>query len=423
MTCWQQGRVAVTLPSENDTKLWLALLYEINQAGGAAEPAGLYPRLQQYFPEITEDDLSQVRKNGESVWTNRIRWARHLLCERGCIDGNQRGIWRLAPPGKKWLDHYWRGPTANYADVPKPPRINPPPPPPLIDITTQLIQQLHEKRASAEEITPSVLIQHLQQTQRASSTPQQFESALADAFRFLGVAVEQIGGAGDTDIVIRAPLGEHSYSAVVDAKTAHNGRVTDALIRWDTIDRHRTTHGSTFAAVIGEDFSEGQLRDSAHSHNVTLISTQTLAELLRLHDRTPLSLLDLKALFAAPGLDHNGLSATQERSQQYEHHWQLLKDTIDLLDAMQQHGYFNGTPEIREAHAYYLGHGGDPATTRAEFTDVIVFLANPSVGILKRVAEDTDSYQLTMSPLTARRRLTALVRFLCAPAEATPAGG
>src|SRR5262249_38250341 len=46
---WRRS-IPMPLPSQNDSKLWLALLHEIDQAGGEARPADLYPRLRAYFP-------------------------------------------------------------------------------------------------------------------------------------------------------------------------------------------------------------------------------------------------------------------------------------------------------------------------------------------------------------------------------------
>src|SRR5579883_1052397 len=116
--------MAVTLPSAYDTRLWLALLYEIEAAGGQGRPSALYPRMRAYFPQITEADLALKNVHtGENKWRNRIQWARQKLVERGCIDSPQRGIWRLTDRGRQWLLANWRGPTADYSQVRKPKRL------------------------------------------------------------------------------------------------------------------------------------------------------------------------------------------------------------------------------------------------------------------------------------------------------------
>ena len=80
--------------------------------------------MRQYFPQITDADLTLKRKTGENVWTNTIQWARMKLVQRGCIDNSSRGVWAITPAGKKWLEQEWHGASADYSKVTKPPLMN-----------------------------------------------------------------------------------------------------------------------------------------------------------------------------------------------------------------------------------------------------------------------------------------------------------
>lgn len=113
----------MALPSDRDTKFWLALLHEIDLAGGIVDvPASLYPKLRQYFPLITDDDLILTLKNGGNKWTNRIQWVRQHLVYCGCLDSTPR-VWKLTDIGRGWLQAQWRGPMADYSRTLKPPAV------------------------------------------------------------------------------------------------------------------------------------------------------------------------------------------------------------------------------------------------------------------------------------------------------------
>ena len=43
-------------------------------------------------------------------------------------------------------------------------------------------------------------------------------------FEMLGFSVKQLGDAGDTDVLVEAPIGDETYSVVVDAKAAGPAR-------------------------------------------------------------------------------------------------------------------------------------------------------------------------------------------------------
>jgi restriction system protein len=37
----------------------------------------------------------------ESVWSNRIRWTRMSLVQKGDLDGSRRGVWRVTEQGRR----------------------------------------------------------------------------------------------------------------------------------------------------------------------------------------------------------------------------------------------------------------------------------------------------------------------------------
>jgi len=266
------------------------------------------------------------------------------------------------------------------------------------------------------------LCQRLKASQRRSGSHQDYEKDLKDAFQFLGFEAQHIGGSGETDIVIRASLGPASYSAVIDAKSTQSGKVSDAQINWLAIDNHRQERGATFAAVVGEDFSGGQLQRFAGQYKVTLITTAMVCELLTLHHSVPLSLVELKELFSASGLADSGMQALRERRKQHLRHWRLVADIIDTIERFETKmpGGFAPTADILRVllTSQILNSGQSPADvpTLQDVSDAVAFLACRAVGILGEMPDSRGAYQLAMKATTARKRLAALSRFLSSPA-------
>jgi restriction system protein len=81
------------------------LLQVLAQLGGAAKPQQVYPRVAEFFPELTKEDLDErLPSNSTTVkWWNLVQWARQRLVEDGGIDGSTRGVWKLTDKGRGML--------------------------------------------------------------------------------------------------------------------------------------------------------------------------------------------------------------------------------------------------------------------------------------------------------------------------------
>jgi restriction endonuclease Mrr len=205
----------VAIPSSRDVKLWLALLHELDLAGGTATPRALYPKMLAYFPDFTSADLVQRDKTGSNTWQNRIQWARQHLVDRGFIDRSQHAMWTLSPSGRQWLTSHWRGTDADYGKVAKPATVTKsmsspaakPKPDPHQTRPSGSAKQVPLELPQVGPITlldpVEELCQRLQRSQRQSNSPQTFEEDLVTAFAMLGFVARHIGGSGDTDILCR----------------------------------------------------------------------------------------------------------------------------------------------------------------------------------------------------------------------------
>lgn len=90
----------MSFPKQSEIEL--PLLKLLHQLGGKAEPKELYPKLQESFPGITEDDVAARLPSSPSTfrWHNLVQWSRQKLVEKGEIDGSMRGVWKLTSRGR-----------------------------------------------------------------------------------------------------------------------------------------------------------------------------------------------------------------------------------------------------------------------------------------------------------------------------------
>lgn len=129
----------------------------------------------------------------------------------------------------------------------------------------------------------------------------EFEDVVAEAFEFLGFTSTKIGGSGEPDVVIKAPLGPKSYTVVVDAKTTSHSTISTAQVNFDAILDHKKKAKAQHVAIVAAGFSRGNLAKWALERAVRLIDLDNLNQIILRHEATPFSLLDLKPLFEEGG--------------------------------------------------------------------------------------------------------------------------
>jgi 5-methylcytosine-specific restriction enzyme B len=93
------------MPFPTQSEIKVPLLELLVKLGGQAEPQQLYPKVAEYFPQLTEEDLKATLPSSPSTskWWNRVQWSRQRLVEAGYIDGSEHGIWKITKEGTKWL--------------------------------------------------------------------------------------------------------------------------------------------------------------------------------------------------------------------------------------------------------------------------------------------------------------------------------
>ena len=171
----------------------------------------------------------------------------------------------------------------------------------------------------AETAAGRALAEELRTAAVDSSNHTRFESAVRDAFEFLGFRAEQLGGPGKTDVLIDAPRGRgHSYRVTVDAKSvgasgSSKGQLKDQQVDWLTLQEHRKKHRADYSLLIGPDPTGERIFSRAQDSRVAIISSEELAQLCLQHEELPLGLGEYECLFTT-----NGRADTAQIDQRFE---------------------------------------------------------------------------------------------------------
>ena len=447
----------MTLPTVPET--YPAILRVLDRLGGASTLREVLPLVTEEFPEMTPEDAALTRKQGGSLWKNRVEWGRMHLVRVGYIDNSQRGVWALTEAGReaaqRALDGSFKMPPrpknlkeAGLAEAkadPPPPAptelpqatevveepgpVLPPPVSGLLAVAETPTDDFDAGDADADPDEPSddedapeadapalaVVASHperiadeLESAAIDSGSPARLEAAIAEALRFLGFEAKHIGGSGRADVVAYAELGVDRYTIVLDAKSAGQGRVMEGQIDWVTIQEHQRHERADLSCVVGPAFAAGRLPERAREYRTRLLSAGQLAEVVRLHAESPLNLAELRPLFSdAPDLEtiiRELRTAASERARRGRLLRRLL-ETIDNLNRAQPDAVL-AKPDLLLGSM--LAQPGEPqGTTRTEIEAALNLLE--ATGILRH--SNGEGYVSQTTTTGAEQILSALAAF------------
>lgn len=238
----------------------------------------------------------------------------------------------------------------------------------------------------------------LQEAQRKSSEPTEFESLIETAFSKLGFYTEHIGGSGETDVLIRAKMGDDEFTSILDAKTTKEGKITNNQIDWDGLEEHKETHEADYIVVVGPGFHGGRLEDSAEKRSALLLKTEFIIEVLRLNSKYPLSLSDLSTISDSELNEEEKLNKLRSRSERYLSFLKLLKGIVEEIRKKQ------GLEGSLNANALYWIFDEEYSIERIQ--KALDFLSSEPLKILEKSGKEaSEGYKLVLRPDLISRRL------------------
>jgi len=222
---------------------------------------------------------------------------------------------------------------------------------------------------------------------RDSSNPIRFEKAIASIFNNLGFYTSQLGGAGQTDVLIHSPsIPKHSYTVALDAKSSRNGLVSEGHINFDTLKEHKKLHSADYIAVVGYSFSGERLIKRASSHKVGLIDIDVLEEIIRSHQNVPLQADAYKEVFCQSGIVDTNCLDKYRRS--IVRSGKLLQSIMECLVLESNDPVTEGLLQEKDVYRtlrHEAEFGNLPSID--EISEMLQFLSSPLIGCVGRTNE------------------------------------
>jgi restriction system protein len=91
-------RQASTSKGPQFVRYFAPVLDAVRALGGSGRPAEVEEWIVSLLG-LSEAEISQVTKNGQSRYSNQVAWARFYLAKAGLLDSSSRGVWRLTEKG------------------------------------------------------------------------------------------------------------------------------------------------------------------------------------------------------------------------------------------------------------------------------------------------------------------------------------
>lgn len=243
------------------------------------------------------------------------------------------------------------------------------------------------------------LLDEIRDSSRDSSNPTRFEKAIANAFSYLGVQAQHIGGPGNPDVVVDVRSGwEKIGTAIVDAKSTA-GQLSENAVSFDAMKEHAKKVGATRIAVIAPSFGDGtRLIDWAKRHEITLISEKDLREILVEHSEFPLGAHDVWKLLGAD----SGEDSLERRQFEMQFVGVVRRVVAELMNERSQ-----DAPEPISARDMYRSWRNEPdAPSEEDAQAALEFLASMHIDAV--VEEGAGTFVLTELPEVLSGRIHAL---------------
>lgn len=355
------------------------------------------------FPELTPGDLAEVTKIGANKWKNRVMWARLDLVHAGYVDKSIWGVWKLTEAGiaaamqdePDFSPTSTEGPESASHKMAEPAADN-----------LSTTGSADGPQIAVLPNRPAQIAEELDSLAKDGQKSAEFEQIIADALSFLGFETKVIGGSGKTDVVAIAPLGPLRFKVVIDAKTTSNNTVGNHLIDWLAIKKHKDDEQADHACVIGRAFSGGVLRTQAEEFEVALLKAEDLAEMVLVHSHTPVSLSELRTVFATIPDTSPAIAGIRLSANHRERRLRLIKYLLRQIDQFnrEQEDIVMAKPDMMWAAVAASPDQSIKGTTRDDVVDALHLLE--TIGVLAK--SNGDGYVSQTSLDGAMQMLTAV---------------
>lgn len=216
-----------------------------------------------------------------------------------------------------------------------------------------------------------------------------FEENIAEVFRYMGFDAIRIGGAGNTDVIVRWKDDEGEIiTAIVDGKSKSTGTVTHGDISDVAIETHKEKNNANYVAIVGPGFSGDTIKNYARKKGFALITDKELADIAVNAKILGLSLVDVALLFKVP----NGLSQLDELMNTQKRKLQIITLVINTFKQEQE-----AMDSLSARDLYFILRGTSVSPSLEELINTFELLSTEEIGVLTQIKKDSATENNTYS--------------------------
>lgn len=311
---------------------------------------------------VTRNDVyAEAKKYG--INTEKARWIMGFLLEAGLLEETQYLHIKATPLGTKFVSELPLMDVAQVGDN-------------ILNISSKEIG-LENSTKDNDEIFESLKIAARDPMARGKASGIAFEESIAEIFNYMGFEAKRIGGAGNTDVIVRwkDSKGE-TITAIVDAKSKSNGSVTHSDVSDVAIETHKEKNSAEFVAIIGPGFGGDTLRNHSRKKGFALITDIELIDIARNSKKLGLSLEKIALLFKVP----NGLEQLDELIASKQREQDIISLVISTFKQEQ-----DAMESLSARDLYFLLRRTDISPSLKELISVFDLLSKEEIGILSQI--------------------------------------
>lgn len=214
-----------------------------------------------------------------------------------------------------------------------------------------------------------------------------FEENIASVFTYMGFDAKRIGGAGNTDVVVRWRDDEgETIIAIVDGKSKSSGTVTHGDVSDVAIETHKEKNDAEYVAIIGPGFSGDTIKNHACKKRFALITDAELIDIAKNSQILGLSLPEIATLFKVP----NGIAQLNDLIETRKREQELLTLVISTFKQEQ-----DAMESLSARDLYFLLRRTELSPSLEELINAFETLSKEEVGILKQVKKASATENIT----------------------------
>lgn len=326
---------------------------------------------------VTRNDVyAQAKKFG--INTEKARWIIGFLLEAGLLEETQYLHIKATPLGARFvlelplMEMHLESPT----------------------IHEDYIEKNTEKEFLTDVMTEDKIFEELKTSARdpmakGKASGVAFEESIAEIFNHMGFKAKRIGGAGNTDVVVRWKNNDgETITAIVDGKSKSVGTVSHGDISDVAIETHKEKNGAEFVAIIGPGFSGDTLKNHARKKGFALITDIELIDIAKSSQILGLSSAEISLIFKVP----NGLAQFTELIANKQREQDIISLVVSTFKQEQ-----DAMESLSARDLYFLLRGTEISPSLEELIAVFKILSKDEIGILTQIKKASATENTTFA--------------------------